>query len=326
MKPVNIAILGIGAIADKMADAIKNCEDVFPCGVASRDLRKAKLFAEKHGFLHFYGSYEEMLADKDIELVYISVPHALHCEYTLKCLEAGKNVITEKPFAVNAIQTRTMIEMAQKKKLMVAEGIWMCYLPIVENIKHICQSGIIGEVRCLSGEIGYHLTQNRLFDPVLAGGALLDIGVYAVALCGIVFGYDIMKICSNAVLTNSGIDEINSFIFSYQTGQIASFSTAITLMSSCRGTIWGSNGYADISNVNSLDEVRVFDLNRNEIERFNADPNVKNSYDYELRSVIKALREGRIDTPEAPHDEILKRINIMDRLRRKMKVNYPFES
>lgn len=325
MKPVNVAILGVGAIASHMADAIVNFPAANPCAVAARDEDRAKAFAQQYSFQRAYGSYEEMLADKDVDLVYIAVPHALHCQFTLMCLEAGKHVITEKPFAANAAQARAMINMAREKKLMAAEGLWMRYLPIVENIRHICQSGIIGEVKMLSGEIGYHLMQERIFDPRMAGGALLDIGVYAVALAGIVFGYDVAHISSDAVLTERGVDEMNSFIIKYTSGQMASLSTSMTYMSSCRGTIWGSNGYADIDNINRLSTICVYDSNRKEIARYSANPDVKNSYEYELKSVINALVEGRIDTPEAPHEEILKRIDIMDNLRKQWHITYPFE-
>lgn len=324
MKPVNIAILGVGAIAGQMAKAIGLTPEARAYAVAARDAERARAFAEQYGFAHAYGSYEEMLADKEVELVYIAVPHALHSKYTLMCLEAGKNVVTEKPFAANAAQAKAMIEKAQAKGLMVAEGMWMHYVPNVEKLRELCGSGLIGDIKMFSGEIGYHLTQERLFDPAMAGGALLDIGVYAVALAGIALGYDVEEIVSNAALTERGVDEVNSLILKYRSGAMASISTSMTYMSSCRGTVWGSKGYADIDNVNRLSTITVYDLDRKEIARY-TNPPVENSYQFELKALIESVRAGRLDTPQVPHDEILKRMEILDSLRRQWNVAYPFE-
>lgn len=324
MKPVKMAILGAGDIAGHMASAMNLCPDVESWAIAARDGERAEAFAKKYGFARHYGSYDAMLADPEVELVYIALPHALHGDAAIKCLQAGKNVVLEKPFTANAAQAKAVISLAREKKLMAAEGIWMRYVPNAEKIQHICQSGIIGEVKMLSGEIGYHLSQARLFDPALAGGALLDIGVYAVALGGIAFGYDVKEIASNAVLTDKGVDETNSFILKYQGGQMASFNTSMTYMSTCRGTIWGTKGYADIGNLNRISPISVYDSDRNEIARYE-NPAVENSYVFELYSLAKALRAGRLDTPEAPHDEIIKRVEIMDTLRRQWNMAYPFE-
>ena len=324
MRPVNIAVLGVGVIADQMAKAINLNPEALAYSVASRDEDRAKSFAEKYSFKHAHGSYEEMLADKDVELVYIAVPHALHSEYTLMCLDAGKNVVTEKPFAANKEQAKAMIEKAKAKGLLAAEGMWMHYVPNVEKLRELCRNNLIGDVKMLSGEIGYHLSQERLFDPAMAGGALLDVGVYAVALAGIVFGYDVDEIVSNAVLTERGVDEVNSLILKYKSGAMASLSTSMTYMSTCRGTVWGSKGYADIDNINRLSTITVYDQDRKQIAQY-TNPPVQNSYEFELKAVIEALRAGRVDTPQVPHEEILKRMEIMDSLRKQWKIVYPFE-
>ena len=324
MKALRVAILGAGSIAKHMAAALSLCEEMQPWAVAAREESRAKAFAQQHGFARYYGSYGAMLQDRDVDLVYLAVPHALHYDYAMMCLRAGKNVLLEKPFTANASQAEEVIDLARKKGLMAAECLWMGYLPVVEKIKGLCAGGRIGEVKMLSGEIGYHLTQERLFDPQMAGGALLDIGVYAVGLASIVFGCDVQKIVSSATFTRQGMDETNSFIFQYQDGRMASFSTSMTYMSDCRGTIWGSNGYAVIENVNRLNMIRVYDGAHQEIDCY-TNPNVKNSYVFVLKSVYKALQEGWIDTPEASHADILQRMKMMDALRKQWNMVYPFE-
>ena len=326
MKTVNIAILGAGAIAGHMADAIRRCpEIVCPWAVASRDAENAKAFAQKFGFHRSYGSYEALLQDKDVDVVYIAVPHALHSKMALMCLEAGKHVLVEKPFAANEAQARAVMELARSKGLLAAEGLWMRYLPVVKDIRKVCESGQIGDVKLVSGEIGYHLTQKRLFDPNMAGGALLDVGVYALALAGLVCGYDVRKIHSAASFIDGPVDEYNSFILEYASGQMASMSLSMTYMSSGHGTIWGSKGYIDIDDINQLTSVRVFDQDKQEIASYSGAV-VENSYVFELHSLVKSLAEGRLDTPECPHQEILQRLQIMDRLRQQWGLVFPFET
>lgn len=324
MKPINMAILGCGAIAKRMAAAIPLCPEVTAYAAAARDAQRAEQFARDYGFAKAYGSYEALLADPAVELVYIAVPHALHSACALMCLRAGKNIVVEKPFTANYAQAKEVIDLAREKHLMAAEGIWMRYLPNLSNIVKACRQGMIGNVKMLTGEIGYHLTQERLFDPAMAGGALLDVGVYAVSLAGLLFGYDVEKVASCAVLTDRGVDETNSFVLQYSGGRQCSMSTSMAQMSSCRGTIWGDAGFMDISNVNSMGVVTVYDGDQNQITCF-ANPKVDNSYVYELRSLVKALREGRLDTPESPHEEILKRTALMDTIRGQWGMTYPFE-
>lgn len=326
MKPINIAIMGAGAIAAHMADAVRRCpEIVCPYAVASRDLGRADSLAGKFGFQHSFGSYEALLADQNVDAVYIAVPHALHSQLALMCLEAGKHVLVEKPFAANEAQARAVIDLARKKGLLAAEGLWMRYLPVVRDIQNACRSGMIGNIKMVSGEIGYHLTQKRLFDPHMAGGALLDVGVYALALAGLVLGYDVKEIHSAASFIDGPVDECSSFILQYATGQMAAMNLSMTYMSSGHGTIWGDAGYIDIHDINQLDTVRVYDQSKREIACYHGAV-VENSYVLELKSLVSALAEGRLDTPECPHQDILSRLRIMDRLRQQWGLVFPFES
>lgn len=331
MKPINIAILGAGAIATHMADAVRRCPDIVcPYAVASRNLGKADSLAREFGFRHSYGSYEALLMDRSVDVVYIAVPHALHSQMALMCLEAGKHVLVEKPFAANEAQARAVIDLARKKSLLAAEGLWMRYLPVVHDIQNACRSGMIGNIKMVSGEIGYHLTQNRLFDPHMAGGALLDVGVYALALAGMVLGYDVKELHSTAAfidgLNGAGpVDECNSFILKYPTGQMAAMNLSMTYMSSGHGTIWGDAGYIDIHDINQLDTIRVYDRSKREIACYHGAV-VENSYVFELKALATALAEGRLDTPECPHQDILSRIQLMDRLRQQWGLVFPFES
>ena len=324
-RPVRFAILGLGAIAKAvMAPALSVVEGVEPYACAARDLDRAKAFAEEFGFKKYYGSYEEMLKDPDIDIVYISVPHALHCKYALMCMDAGKNVMVEKPFAANSAQAKLMFEKAKEKDVFCAEGIWSRYRPVALQLREICDSGIIGEVGGLTGEIGLHLSQERLFDPEMAGGALLDIGVYTCSLAGIVFGQDVVKVTADAAMTDRGVDETTSFTFRYAGGKVASLMVSMKYMSGGHATIWGTDGYIEINDTNFLDKAVVYDSDKNVIKTIE-NPEFKNLYGAEIECISNALAAGLKCAPENTAEETLKRIELMDTIRREIGLVYPFD-
>ncbi|MCI1890180.1 MAG: Gfo/Idh/MocA family oxidoreductase, partial [Bifidobacterium crudilactis] len=185
-KTVNVAILGAGGIANTMARtllAMKSDERyrglINPYAVAARDGERARGFAERYGFPVSYGSYEDMVADPDVDLVYIATPHSMHAEQALMCLEAGKHLLVEKSFTANAAQAEEVFSLSESKGLLCTEAIWTRYMPSRGIINDIIDSGTIGEVTSASANLGYPITANaRLVEPELAGGALLDVGVY----------------------------------------------------------------------------------------------------------------------------------------------------
>ena len=205
---IKMAILGAGAIANKMAATITKMDEVEAYAIAARDLDRAQAFAEAYGFTKAYGSYEEMLADEAVDLVYVAVPHSHHYKMTKLCLEAGKHVLCEKAFMVNAEQAREVLDLAKSKKLLLTEAIWTRYMPSRKIIDDIIARGEIGEVTSLTANLGYELSQiKRIWDPALAGGALLDVGVYLVNFARMVFGEDMTSVSSYAVFKD-GVDMI----------------------------------------------------------------------------------------------------------------------
>ena len=325
-RPIHFAILGLGMIARHMADALRFSPDVIPYACAASDEKRAQRFAEEFGFQKYYGSYEAMLADPDVDLVYVAVPHSLHCQCAMLCLDHGKNVLVEKPFAANLQQAERMISRAKEKNLFCAEGLWMRYVPVCREVRKAIEDGMIGEPGLVTGEIGYHLTQKRLYDPNLAGGALLDVGIYTAALADLVFpGRRIVKCTADSLLTDRGVDESTCYTFRYEDGKMASMHVSMKYMSSGRGTVWGSEGFIDIDNTNAMRHARVYNREKQEIAHF-ASPETDNSYVFELSAIVRAFYEGRKDTPECPHEEILTRMANMDEIRRQIGLIYPFEA
>lgn len=219
---LKMAIMGAGSIANKMAATITKMENVEAYAIAARDLDRAEDFAKKYGFTKAYGSYEEMLNDPEVELVYIATPHSHHYKCVKMCLEANKHVLCEKSFTVNEEQAREILRMAEEKNLLLTEAIWTRYMPSRNMINKIIEDGMIGEVTSLSANLGYELSSiKRIWDPKLAGGALLDVGVYLVNFAIMVLGDEIESIHSEAVFKN-GVDMIDNINMIFKGGKTAS--------------------------------------------------------------------------------------------------------
>ena len=208
---LNIGILGAGKIAAKMANTVAAMQgaDVQVLAVASRELPRAQAFAAAHHVPRAYGSYEAMLADADVQLVYVATPHSHHARHTALCLAAGKHVLCEKAFTVNEAQARRVTAMAKEKGLLLAEAIWTRYMPSRELIASIIASGELGRVHSLQANLGYPIWEvERMRSPQLAGGTLLDLGVYPINFALMAFGDDAVDITGEARLLDTGVDAV----------------------------------------------------------------------------------------------------------------------
>jgi predicted dehydrogenase len=322
---MKMAILGVGSIARTMAATINKMDEVTSYAVASRDFKKAEDFAKEFGFVKAYGSYEEMLSDPEVELVYVATPHSHHYEHVKLCLNQGKHVLCEKAFAINAKQTIEMFDLAKEKKLLLTEAIWTRYLPLRQTLNEIIESGIIGKVGMLTANLGYVINHvPRLVDPALAGGALLDLGVYPINFALMFFGTDIEKITSTAVITDKGVDSQNNITFVYKDGKMAILQSTMLSLTDRRGIISGSKGFIIAENINNYEWIKVYDNNRKELACYEA-PKQITGYEYEVRAAIRAIKDGKLECEEMPHAESIKVMQIMDSLRQEWGVIYPGE-
>ena len=175
---VHFAVLAAGGIAAKMSKAVSELSEVKRYAVASRSLEKAETFAKEWGYEKAYGSYEEMLADPEVEFVYVASPHSHHNEHAKMCIEAGKHVLVEKAFTVNAKQAEELIALAKEKKVLLVEAMWTRFMPARQIIDDLLAEGTIGKIMSITANLGYDIkNKERLIKPELAGGALLDVGV-----------------------------------------------------------------------------------------------------------------------------------------------------
>lgn len=320
-----IGIIGTGKIAGIMARTIKKMKNVKCYAVASRDLSRAQAFAKEFNVKKAYGSYEEMVKDSKIDLVYIATPHSEHYDNMRLCIDNGKNVLCEKAFTANAKQAEEIFSLAKEKNVFVTEAMWTRYMPMLTTIRGIISSGIIGTPSVLNCNLGYYVAEKeRMVNPQLAGGALLDLGVYTLNLAAMLFGNDVVKICSSCTMTPSGVDASDSITLLYRDGRMAVLNCTMLGISDRRGVIYGTNGYIEIENINNFESVSVYDKDHKLIKTEKA-PKQITGYEYEVMSSLEAIDRNATECWEIPHAETLRIMHVMDDLRKEWGVVYPFE-
>ena len=322
---MKMAILGAGHIAIKMANTIAALDGIEAYAVGSRDLPRARAFAQEHGFEQAYGSYEALVQDPKIDLVYIATPHSHHYEHAKLCLNNGKHVLCEKAFTVNAKQARELVALAQSKRLLLAEAIWTRYMPMRAIIDQLVASGIIGEITSLTANLGYEIDHvQRICEPALAGGALLDLSVYVLNFASMVLGDDVQEIKSTAVMNEKGVDMIDSITLLYKDGKMAVLYTTTKSNTDREGVINGRKGYIKMDNINNYERVRVFNKQHELLQTIEA-PKQITGFEYQVLAAKRAWEAGEIECPEMPHAQIICMMEMMDTIRNQWGLVYPFE-
>ena len=325
---MRVGILGAGGIAEVMAKTISRMKDVECYAVASRNMDKASAFAKEWGCEKAYGSYEEMLGDEKVDLVYIAVPHSHHHKWTIEALNAGRNVLCEKSFAANTAQAEEMIALAEKKKLLLTEAIWTRYMPSRKIISDLVNGGEIGKVVTVSSNLGYRIDMNeRMVKPELAGGCLLDLTVYTLNFSSMILGNDIKRIEASMVPTDTGVDGQDTVMLEYSDGTMASMFTTMYALTDRSGLIAGTDGFITVQNINNPQRITVYEPDRNSytVRKDIAVPEQITGYEYEVEACKKALEEGRIECEEMPHSETITIMKQMDEIRKQFGIVFPFE-
>lgn len=322
---IKIGIIGAGRIAGVMAATLREMDSVSCYAVAAREFDRAKAFADEFGFQKAFGSYEEMVRDEEVQLVYIATPHSHHFEHIKLCLNHGKHVLCEKSFTINEGQAREVLAMAKEKGLLLTEAIWTRYMPMRKTLDDVLASGVIGEPQMLTANLGYLIgKKERIMKPELAGGALLDVGIYPLNFAAMAFGTDVKSISGTAVLTELGVDAQNSMTLVYEDGKMAVLNSSAMGLSDRRGVIYGDKGYVEVDNINNCEGIRVYDVNRNLVASYET-PKQISGYEYEVEACIRAIGNGELECREMPHEETLRMMRWMDELRRQWGMVYPME-
>ena len=247
MSTFKWGILGPGGIARAFAKDLQLLDGHEVAAVGSRTLSNAQEFAKSFGGTA-YGSYEELVADPTVDAIYVATPHPSHKENVISALNAGKPVLCEKPFAVNAHEAREMVLAAEKNGVALMEAMWARFLPHYAHVREIIASGVLGQILTVQADHGQRLADRnipRLIEPSLAGGALLDLGIYPVSFAHMILGNP-SRITASAVLTEKGVDAQTSMIFDYGDGAQAILTTSMIEQTPCRAVVAGVNGWLEI--------------------------------------------------------------------------------
>ena len=322
---MNIGIIGAGSIAGSMAVTVNGMKNAECYAIASRTLTKAQQFAEKFGFKKAYGSYEELVHDENVDLVYIATPHSEHYENALLCINAGKPVLCEKSFTVNAEEAMKLKEAAAEKNVFITEAIWPRYMPSRKMIDDLLNSGVIGKVDMLTANLSYVISQNkRLTDPALAGGALLDVGVYGINFALMHFGKEIDRVDSTVCMTETGVDGRETLTVRYKDGRLAVLTHGMFSRSDRKGIFYGDKGYIVVENINNPSEINVYDTNDVLIKHEDV-PEQITGYEYEVTESLECIADGKTESDSMPLAESVYMMKIMDGIRKDWGLVYPKE-
>ena len=320
-------ILATGTIARKFAEAVRIVPDAELVAVGSRSAETAEKFGEQFNIPRRYASYEALANDPDVDVIYVATPHNFHMENTILCLEAGKAVLCEKPFAVNAGQVLRMIDVAGEKKLFLMEAMWTRFLPVIAQVRWWLGEGQIGEVWYLQADFGFRGEWNpegRHLNPELAGGALLDVGVYTVALASMVFERPPVKIASAAHLGQTGVDEQSAMVFSYEAGELAVLFSAVRTKTPQEAVIVGTKGTIKIHSPFWCATTAAISIKEKKDETVEM-PHKGNGFEYQIEEVMQCLRTGRLESDIMGLEESLEIAGTMDEIRAQWGLKYPVE-
>ena len=322
---MKIGILACGPMAEIFARTLIQMEEAECYAVASRSLSRAEAFAREYGFTKAYGSYEALCEDPEVELVYIATPHSCHYENMELCIRHKKPVLCEKAFTMNAGETRKIMELAEQEQVFAAEAIWTRYMPSRQMIREVVDSGIIGKVSVLTANLSYPISgKERIMRPELAGGALLDIGVYGLNFALMHFGTDIERMESSVRMTDTGVDAMESITLFFKDGRMAVLTHDIYSRSDRKGIFYGEKGYIVVENINNPRSIAVYDAEDRLLKQMDV-PEQISGYEYEVRECIEAIRAGVMESSSMPLSDSVRVMEIMDRLRKQWGMVYPRE-
>lgn len=319
------AILGAGHIAHSFIKDFPLMQNAELVGVAARDKERAILFAKENNIPKAF-NYEELYVSDEIDAVYIATPHNFHFEQTLKCLQNGKAVLCEKPITVNDAEFKKLMSLSKEKNVFLMEAMWTYFLPAIQKAKQWLKEGTIGALKIIQADFAVQMEKNyegRVYNPNLAGGALLDLGVYPVALAYYFTNKNPVKITASAAMTKTGVDESLGMIFQYGEVTATLFTSIITRMTN-KLRIFGEEGYIEIPDFWRTHSAKLFDKDFNLLETFD-DERMSHGFIFEMQHANDLILYGKIESPVIPHSRSNDIQETMTEVRRQIGLKYPFE-
>lgn len=324
MKRYKWGILAPGKMSAKFTTGIKLLENAELYAVGSRNPERAEKFARQFGFKKYYGSYEELASDPDLDVVYIASPHSHHLEHTLLCLRNGKHVICEKAFAMNTREVQEMVDEAATRKLFLMEALWPPFQPFYKKAREILDSGILGKILYLHGYFSFippFDPDDRKFNLALGGGSLLDIGIYPVIDALTFIGIP-NEIKASAIFSPTGSEESVSSVFRYNSGQMATVYSSFKTSTGIGCDIFCEKGNITVSRGRDMNQRVNVELHNGEKQEFVFSPPAM-GYHWEAEEVMKCLDEGLTESPVVPLSFSLDLIKTLDRIRSEAGIVFP---
>jgi predicted dehydrogenase len=325
MSNFSWGILGPGGIAQAFAKDLTFIEGHTIGAVGSRSITNAQSFANTFGGTA-YGSYEELVADSSIDAIYVATPHPAHHDNVIMALNAGKPVLCEKPFAVNAKQAQAMVDAAAKNEVALMEAMWARFLPHYAKVREIVASGVLGPILSIHADHGQRLADQgiaRLVDPQLAGGALLDLGIYPISFAHMILGNP-STITSTAVMTDRGVDAQTSMIFNYDNGAQAVLTTTMIEQTPCRAVVAGLHGWLEIDRTFYNPAIMRVILNDGSVTEY---PNTYTGHGLreQAESFKQIVQSGAVESKVLTWKDTIDIMKSMDTVRSQIGLKYPFE-
>lgn len=317
-------IMGLGNIAHQFAAGLAFVPNSKLIAVASRNQEKANKFGEKYNVPYRYDSYESMLDNPEVDVVYIATPHVLHYSNTLMCLQKKKAVLCEKPFAMNLAQVQEMVNFAKRQQVFLMEALWTKFLPSFQKVKSLVQSGDIGEIRTIQADFGFQAPYDptgRVFNPALGGGSLLDVGIYPIFLAISLLGKP-DEVQAIAHIGQTGVDDSCAILFKYASGALATLSSSIVANQSIEANIFGEKARLKMN--------LPFHTPNSHIERIEGFvksetipvESIGNGYNYEATEVSLCLEKGQIESSIMSHQDSLELMEVLDWVRSEANIVY----
>ncbi len=327
MRTIKWGIIGTGGISATFAKTLKQMEYTELTAAASRNENKAREFADKFGIKKAYGSYEELVKDPEIDVIYIGTPHTEHRPNAELCIINGKSVLCEKPFTLNSKEAKYLMELAKEHNVFLMEAMWTKFLPVTKKVKEWLAQERIGTVKKLQASFGFTVPyneSNRLYNFDLAGGALLDAGVYPITYVLYLMDKLPVQVVSTGIFLDNGVDEQNCVLFKFDNHVIATASSAINAQIGQDAVIIGDEGRIVVPSFLMANKAYLYDREGRETEVFEEEARIT-GYEFEAYEVNDCIRNGKIESSINPLQNTLEVMQVMDGIREEWGLKYKQE-
>jgi predicted dehydrogenase len=326
MEKVKVGVLGLGSIFKRVMADFPNAQNCELYALAARDLARAEDAKAKYGAARAFGSYEELLDCPEVELVYVATPHSLHFEQVKACLAHGKHVICEKAFCLNDAQAAAMAAMAREKGLFLMEAMWTRFLPAIVKLRELAREGALGEIRHVTADFSYAARfdpESRVYAPRLAGGALLDVGIYPLSMIAMLLGDAPASVDGICVMAPSGVDARTVAQLRYQSGATAQLMCGVDVNGDSKMTVFGTEARVDIPDFWHATRLEIARGRDTEILAF---PPETEGHHHQFVHAADLIRRGLTESPVMPLTETVNLMKLMTDIRRANGFLYPGES